>query len=263
MLTMRNFYGVLSVKEYYADDPESHVRELLNGRILHGAQFQDPVKSKMPTTYYDENSGLGLTLLNYRRDRPRRVAVVGLGTGTIAAYGRKGDFYGFYELNQNVRTIASDYFSYLRDSAADVQVYMGDARLTMERQPPQGYDVIALDAFSGDAIPVHLLTKEAFELYQKHLKPRGVIAVHISNRHLDLEPVVGEAAKTMGTCVVKVANVDEGGVAEAASDWMLLTSDAAFLQQEALADSAKDVAGSYTPIRLWTDQYSNLFQILR
>ena len=164
-LQLRNFYGVLSLKEYHADDPEEHVRELLNGRILHGSQFVDALKSRIPTTYYVDSSGLGLTMLNYHSDEPLRVGVVGLGTGTIAAYGGRGDFFCFYEINPNVREIALNRFTYLTESDADCKIVLGDARLSLERQPQQQYDIIALDAFSGDAIPVHLLTTEAFELY--------------------------------------------------------------------------------------------------
>ena len=158
-LTLRNFYGVLSVKEHDVDDPERHTRDLMNGRILHGTQIQDPVQRRLPTTYYNDTSGVGLTLLNFREDRPLRVGVVGLGTGTIAAYGGPGDYYCFYEINPNVVTLARSQFTFLADSIAQVNVLLGDARLTLERQKPQAYDIIALDAFSGDAIPVHLLTQ--------------------------------------------------------------------------------------------------------
>ena len=259
---LRNFYGVLSIKEYHEDDPEKHIRELLNGRILHGSQFVDMLKSRVPTTYYIDSSGLGLTMLNYRSDEPLRVGIVGLGTGTIAAYGGRGDFFCFYEINPNVREIALNRFSYLTESNADCKILLGDARLTLERQPPQHYDIIALDAFSGDAIPVHLLTTEAFELYLRHLQPQGVIAVHISNRHLDLKPVVGEIAKHLQIPAVLVASSDEDFADGASADWVLLTRNQDFLSQKAIESVAEDVVGTYTPIPRWTDQYSNLFQIL-
>ena len=261
-LTLRNFYGVLSVKEHDVDDPERHTRDLMNGRILHGTQIQDPVQRRLPTTYYSDTSGVGLTLLNFRKDRPLRVGVVGLGTGTIAAYGGPGDYYCFYEINPNVVTIARSQFTFLADSIAHVNVLLGDARLTLERQKPQAYDVIALDAFSGDAIPVHLLTQEAFELYFRHLQPNGVIAVHISNRHLDLKPVVGGIAASLGVPVMLVENEEGGFVAEASSDWLLVTRNQPFLDQPAIRQAAAEVQGTYTPIRRWTDEYSNLFQIM-
>jgi hypothetical protein len=261
-LTLRNFYGVLSIEEDNEDIPECHIRKLFNGRILHGAQFTDMIMSKMPTTYYDSESGIGLTLLNYRRDAPIRVAIVGLGTGTLAAYGGQGDVFCFYELNPNSRHIALNHFSYIRDSGADVRILMGDARLTLERQEPQAYDVIALDAFSGDAIPAHLLTLEAFEQYARHLLPEGVIAVHISNRHLDLLPVVGGIAERLGIPAHLVESIDDGLPGDASSDWVLLTHNEEFLAHEAITEVAEDIAGTYTPVPLWTDRYSNLFQIL-
>ena len=135
-LTLRNFYGVLTISEQYEDDSESHTRKLLNGRILHGEQFLDPLKRRTPITYYNHSSGIGMTLLNCRRDRPLRVAVVGLGTGTIAAYGNAGDYFCFYEINPNVLKIAGKYFNYLSDCPAEVHVELGDARLSMERQSP-------------------------------------------------------------------------------------------------------------------------------
>jgi hypothetical protein len=261
-LTLRNFYGVLTIKEYNADDPANHTRELLNGRILHGSQYVDQLKRRIPTTYYNDKSGIGLALTNYQTRGPLRVAVVGLGTGTLAAYGRVGDQYTFYEINPNVKTVAQTYFTYIADSFAQVRILLGDARLTLERQQPQGYDVIALDAFSSDAIPVHLLTKEAFELYLRHLQPQGVIAVHISNRHLDLKPVVGGIAQALSMPVVLVATTDEGYVGDAASDWLLLSRNETLLHDPAIHTASEEVQGTYTPVRIWTDQYSNLFQIM-
>ena len=262
LVMLRNFYGVLSVKEHYADDPDSHIRELLNGRILHGSQFQDPLKRGEPTTYYNGGSGIGVTLAYVRQGPPARIAVVGLGTGSIAAYGRERDFICFYEINPNVLRVAREYFTYLKDSAARIEVRLGDARLTMEREPPQQYDVIALDAFSGDAIPAHLLTKQAFELYLRHLAATGVLAVHISNRHLDLKPVVGGIASELKLMARRVSTTDDGLVGEAASDWLLVTRNASFLGDPEIREASEEVQGTYKPVRLWTDDYSNLFQIL-
>jgi hypothetical protein len=259
--TLRNFYGVLKVCEYHRGEPD-HILELLNGRILHGSQFQDAMMSRFPTTYYDDESGIGTTLLNFRPGESLRVGVVGLGTGTIAAYGSARDYYCFYEINPNVPLLADRYFTYLSDSAADIEVILGDARLSMERQPPQNYDVLALDAFSGDAIPAHLLTKEAFAEYFRHLDPQGVIAVHVSNRHLDLIPVVGGLAEHFSIPAVMIEAGDDGETGEAGSDWLLLTHSQEFLADPMVAGLADEVQGTYTPIPLWTDQYSNLFQIL-
>ncbi len=261
-LSLRNFYGVLTLKEHYRDEPENHIFELLNGRILHGSQFQSSDKRRTATTYYSTNSGIGLTLLNYQRTSPLRVAVVGLGTGTIASYGSPGDYFCFYEINPNVPMVAQEYFTYLKDCGAQIDIALGDARLSFERQSPRGYDVIALDAFSSDAIPVHLLTRDAIELYLRHLKPEGVIAVHISNRHLDLKPVVGGIAETLKLTGVIINNDQDEFVGEAASEWLLLTRNQDFLRIPQIAAASTPLQGAYTPIREWTDEYSNLFQIL-
>lgn len=259
----RNFYGVLAVKEYNKDDPDSHILELVNGRILHGSQFQSLARRREPTTYYSYESGIGLTLSHYPiAEPPMHVAVVGLGTGTIAAYGGYGDHYCFYEINPAVEKLSRTYFTYIKDSRADVTVRLGDARLSLERLPPQHYDVIALDAFSSDAIPVHLLTREAFESYFRHLKPDGVIAVHISNRHLDLKPVVGEMARLFEVPAVLVESDDYGGAGDASADWVLMTRNREFLALDAIRSAAAPIAGTYRPVRLWTDDYSNLFEIL-
>jgi hypothetical protein len=261
LVTVRNFYGVLTVNEHYPGEPD-HIYELLNGRILHGSQFQGTLERRIPTTYYDDESGIGTTLLNLNYGEPLRVGVVGLGTGTIAAYGSQNDYYCFYEINPNVPRLANKYFTYLRDSNADIRVILGDARISMERQSPQDYDVIALDAFSGDAIPAHLLTKEAFGEYFRHLNPEGVIAVHVSNRHLDLIPVVGGIAEHFAIPAVIIEAYDDGNTGEAGSDWILLTRNEEFLAEPMVVGLAEEVQGTYTPVPLWTDQYSNLFDIL-
>jgi hypothetical protein len=265
VLLKRNFYGVLKVEDENAGT-DDHLRELLNGRILHGSQFQDPLRSRMPTTYYDPESGVGLAVRYFRNQRPVRVAVVGLGTGTMAAYGGNGDYYCFYEINPNVREIAQTYFTYIKDSPANVVIELGDARISMERQEPQNYDVIVLDAFSGDAIPVHLLTKEALEQYYRHLRndegQEGIIAVHVSNRHLDLTPVVYGLARHFKTRLTEVHKTRDADYGEAASDWILLSRNLGFLNSDAIREHGADVPKPEKDIPLWTDQYSNLFQIM-
>jgi hypothetical protein len=266
-LYMRNFYGILVIDEDNQDDDFNHIIELMNGRILHGSQFQDPVRSQEPTTYYSENSGVGITLNRYPAVGPKRVATVGLGTGTIAAYAQDGDYYCFYEINPNVPELATTVFTYISDArerGATIDIELGDARISMEsEEPPRQYDIIALDAFSGDAIPAHLLTKEAFEEYQRHLVDGGVIAVHTSNRHLDLEPVVGGLAEHFGIPIVLIDNNKDDYVGDATSDWLLLTHNEAFLNDIFVIDSGLRLTpDDYQKIPLWTDQSSNLFQIL-
>lgn len=263
LVARRNFYGVLSVKEYGGLESGDLRRNLYNGRILHGVQLMTPDRRRMPTTYYVPSSGVGLALVNLAVSGPLRVAAVGLGTGTIAAYGQQGDYYCFYEINPEVEAIARQFFTYLTDCPATVEVKLGDARLSMEQEAlSQDYDVIALDAFSGDAIPAHLLTVEAFAVYLRHLKPTGVIAVHTSNRHLDLQPIVALIARCYRMQAVGVNVVDAEGVGDSASEWLLLTRNQEFLQTPAVVDGSWSLDPPDPAIHVWTDQYSNLFQIL-
>ncbi len=256
----RNFYGVLNVHDS-GEGPEA-MRSLSHGTIIHGRQFLDPERRNWPTTYYGRESGIGLTILDKGERGPVRVGVVGLGAGTLAAYGRPGDVFRFYDINPRVVELARSEFSFLDDSRASVDVALGDARLSLEREPAQNFDVLALDAFSSDAIPVHLLTAEAIGVYLRHLKPEGILAVHISNRYLDLVPVVQEAARHHRLELRQVENddVDDEGVYR--SDWMLLSASAAAFAGKGLAESAEPVIDS-TRVRLWTDDYSDLSRILK
>jgi spermidine synthase len=263
LVVTRNFYGVLRVAEYKEKD-RPRARALYHGRILHGFQHLDAERGSVPTEYYDEHSGVGITLRHFQQSPPLRVGVVGLGTGTLAAYGRPGDFYRFYEINPKVETLARRYFTYLKESPAEIDIVLGDARLSMEREsPPRGYDVLVLDAFSGDAVPVHLLNKEAFDLYQRHLNPQGVIAVHITNRYLDLTPVVVGLAKHLGMHAVMVQRAVARQAGFADSQWMIVTNNRQLLNDATLRDAVTPMEDTAQALPLWTDQYSNLFQILK
>ncbi len=258
----RSFYGVLRVLQLGTDTANER-RNLYNGRILHGTQFMRADRRREATTYYNPDSGIGLTLRCLTGDAPLRVATVGLGTGTIAAYSQEGDFFCFYEINQDVIDIARSEFFFLSESPAHPQVVLGDARLSMEQQSPQNYDVIALDAFSGDAIPAHLLTVEAFAVYLQHLNKDGVLAVHTSNRHLELRPIVALLAGFYQMHVVLIDADDQGGVADSSSEWLLVTNNEEFLRTDEVLESATTVTYPGADIRIWTDQFSNLFQILK
>lgn len=263
LVSRRSFYGVLHVTEYDVGEEDAR-RNLYNGRILHGIQLIAPDRRREPTTYYSYDSGVGLAISVLGEELSSiRVATVGLGTGTIAAYSQAGDYYCFYEINPDVIEIANEYFTFLSDSPAEIHIEEGDARLSMERQSPQRYDVIALDAFSGDAIPAHLLTVEAVATYLRHLKPTGVLAVHTSNRHLDLVPIVALLAKHYELQSVAIESEDYGGVADSSSEWLLLTRDEQFLRRPEIEDVGYPLEVPGPEIRVWTDQYSNLFQILR
>ncbi len=264
----RNFYGTLTVFEYEKDNPAEHYYVLQHGRITHGLQFTDPAKSILPTSYYGEKSGVGLALRNLPRPQNRRIGLVGLGTGTLASYGSPGDTVRIYEINPQVRHLAETRFTYLATSLVRVEVVMGDARLSMEneleRHEPQQFDLLALDAFSSDAIPVHLLTKEAFALYLQHLQPDGIIAVHISNRYLNLEPVVANVAKQFGLGVVTIADDNEDDWWVYATTWMLVTRNPALFQIDDIRKAAMpsdEKAAAAVP--LWTDDYASLWRILK
>jgi len=254
----RNFYGVLRVQE--TGENTEHRRHLIHGNIMHGKQYLAPDLKAEPTSYYTRSSGIGRLIesLHPRKD-PIKVGIIGLGTGTIAAYGSKGDTYRFYDINPGVIEIAQREFSFLKDSDATIELPLGDARLKLEREAPQGFDVLAIDAFSSDAIPVHLITREAVEVYLKHMKPQGVIAFHVTNRYLDLVPVVEGIANELGLAVLWMS--DEGGdLLGNSSSWVLLAKDQAHLA--GLADAAT----SFEPRRdwrVWTDDFNNILQVLK
>jgi SAM-dependent methyltransferase len=194
--------------------------------------------------------------------------VIGLGTGTLAAYGRKGDDFRFYEINPQVMRVARELFGYLGDTEARVEVVLGDARLNLERElqreAPQGFDVLAIDAFSSDSIPVHLITREALALYLRHMKPGGVIAFHVSNRFLELPPVVGRLAKEAGLAVVLVSDSGKDGDDDhTKTDWVLIARDPKALAAKAIAEVAPEPPEERPGWRTWTDDYSNLVQILK
>jgi hypothetical protein len=195
----RNFYGSLRVTQSPSSYPGATVLTLTNGSIRHGTQILGSTKLRhTPTTYYSRGSGVGLALRFCCQDRARNIGVIGLGAGTLAAYGRSGDRIRFYEINPAVPPIAQNTFMYIRDSAAQIDIVEGDGRASLARESPQHFDVLVVDAFSGDAIPIHLLTTEALALYRRHLTPNGILAFHISNRHVDLAPAIGLLAASAG-----------------------------------------------------------------
>ncbi len=263
----RNFYGMLKVVQYNADDPRIHYYSLVHGGITHGLQFTDPIMAALPTTYYGETSGVGRALRQLWRAEGRRVGLVGLGTGSLVAYGEEDDYFRIYEINPEVERLARSRFTYLANAEASVDVVMGDARVSMERELAAGdgqrFDLLALDAFSSDAIPVHLLTVEAFDVYLQHLKTDGVIAVHISNRYLDLYPVVETIARHAGLEVVYIADDADGEWWNYRTSWMLLSRNREFLELPEIGDVASAPDNPGRTSRLWTDDYASLFDVLK
>jgi len=261
VLAIRNFYGALKVDLNQVG--KSMGMALLHGRIIHGFQFADNERIGLPTTYYSRESGVGLTLRYLHESEPLRVGAVGLGVGTVSAYGRPGDYYRFYEINPSMVDVAQKTFAFLSRSPAKIDIALGDARLSLEREPSQQLDVLILDAFSGDAIPSHLLTKEAFAIFRRHLKPNGVIAVHISNRHLHLEPVVLSQAEHLNMHCVQILNRPDNAQAILLSNWMLVTNNRTFLENPQIAEVSrtfrKQPGGDFP---LWTDRFNNMFQLL-
>jgi hypothetical protein len=264
----RNFFGVKTVVHFQ----NAHV--LLHGRTMHGLQYDDPATRMEPTTYYSRNSGIGLLLASYPRtnyphtSRPRtnglRVGVIGLGAGTLAAYGQAGDSFRFYEIDPDIARLsegANPLFTFVQGSAAHTEILVGDARVLLQDEAARGelqkFDVLAVDAFSGDAVPVHLLTREVLKCYLHHLRgPESVIAFHLTNRSLDLLPVVDALRSDYNLAAVEVHPKTGGG------DWVLLSRQASMLQLPAIVAAGHPLQVSKT-LAPWTDDYSNLFEVLR
>jgi hypothetical protein len=275
----RNFFGTLTIRERNPEVPQLHNRVLLHGTTVHGSQFIAPQRRGQPTTYYSTTSGVG-RLLNYYRSQPPhggiKIGDVGLGAGTLAAYAGAGDSICFYEIDPAIVQIATNgrWFTYLDDCqarGARCEIKLGDGRLTLEneqnkRQPPR-YHVLVIDAFSGDAVPVHLLTREAFELYIARLTRAdedgedGALAVNISNRYLDLEPVVRGAAAHFGMEALRIESPQIPHESINSAVWMILSRNEAVLKE-----LARFVTQSDEPPKLavhWTDAHSSLFQVLK
>jgi SAM-dependent methyltransferase len=256
----RSFYGSLRVVQSPRAGPEQ-TRTLYHGTVQHGAEFLWPKRRMTPITYYGPDSGIGI-LLRECFPLPKRVGVVGLGTGTIAAYGQPGDSFRFYEINSQVIEIAQSLFFFTRETPAHVEIVEGDARLSLQRESVQPFDVLALDAFSGDAIPVHLLTREAVALYLRHLKPEGVLAFHVSNNYLDLAPVVAQLAQEVHYGAVEVKNHADSDDLILPAEWVLVTRNASVLENTAIRLHSQPI----TPrpgLRPWTDDFNNLLEILK
>jgi len=254
----RNFYGGLRVNEYH-QGTTNEIRVLVHGTVTHGIQYMPSSRRRELTSYYGPESGVALAA-TYLRRSSLRIGVIGLGAGSLAAYARPGDTIRFYEINPLVEQLARSEFTFLKDCRGKVDVTLGDGRLSLEREPDQQFDLLVVDAFSGDAIPVHLLTRQALELYFSHLKPSGILALHITNTHIDLEPVVEKLSTKLGKHALLVTNDSDSQHNVFRAIWALLSSQP--LESPLFANTAKKLTAR-PDLRVWTDDYNNLFQILK
>jgi hypothetical protein len=256
----RNFYGTLYTLDTKDDELNDRVRQLYHGSIKHGEQYLSDARRREPTAYYGRTAGIGLAIANTNPVQ-KRVGVIGLGAGTLATYGRPGDVYRMYEINPAVIEMARSEFTFMADSPAKIDTVLGDARLSMEREPPQEFDVLAVDAFSGDSVPVHLITAEAMDVYGKHMKPDGIIAFHVTNRFLRLSPVVANIARAKGLHVALIHDENDNPLLRN-TDWILVARNPAVLAQYAIGSRRapiQDIPG----LGVWTDDFNNLFDVLK
>jgi hypothetical protein len=274
VVRVRNFYGVLRVEDRVAPgvvlmqgdskqllDPDPRYRDLINGTIEHGIQFLSAGRRREGTTYYGPQSGVAIALRLAGEQGPIKAGIIGLGAGTLATYGRAGDRYMFYEINPLVVELANNQFSFLRQSPAQITVVTGDARLSLERESPQQFDVLAVDAFTSDAIPVHLLTREAFALYLRHIKPTGIVAVHVSNKYLDLVPVVRSAAASLEHKAVVIDSGADEAHAIYRAIWVLVGSETGLLSETPVHSDDESTQARHQIV--WTDDYSSILQTFR
>ena len=261
-LMMRNFYSAVLTRDDPAPVP---FRSPVHGGIIHGGQLLDPELRFQPSSYFGPNSGYG-RLFASLPDRSRRIGVLGLGAGSLVAHGRKGDRFRFYEINPQVVELAKREFTFLSESPATIEVVLGDGRLSLEREPSQGFDVLAMDAFSGDSIPMHLLTREAMAIYMRHLKPGGVLAFQATNRFIDIAPVVAGLAEEYGLTAVLISDTPQDTEGAnywlSATDQILVTSNQRLLESDHIR-AAGTILIARPGFRIWTDDYNNLLRILK
>ena len=259
---MRNFYSVVKTREFTDPVP---FRSLVHGGIMHGGQLREADARSAASSYFGPTSGYGRMFASLPA-ASRKVGVIGLGAGSIIAYARKGDTFRFYEINPQVVDLARSEFTFMTDTPATIEVVLGDGRLSLEREPSQQFDVLAMDAFSGDSIPMHLLTRQAMEIYLRHLKPGGVLAFQATNRFINIAPIVASLASEFGMSAVLISDFPESETGAdywtSSTDQVLVTSNLALLDAEKIrsASSQITVPGDF---RVWTDDFNNLLHVLK
>jgi SAM-dependent methyltransferase len=257
----RNFYSSLRTRDEVRD--EGTVRKLIHGTINHGEQFVDADKRRRAIAYFGPKAGI-VRALEALRHPDMRVGIVGLGAGTMAAYGRPGDVYRFYEINPQVIELAQTEFSYLKDSDAKIELVLGDGRLALESDKPQGFDLLAADAFSSDSVPMHLMTKEALALYMRNVRPGGVVVFNVTNRYLDLAPVVKRLADSLGLDARLVSHMPDEVEYNlySVTDFVVVTADPKVFDRPELAGIAMPIEVP-SKVSVWTDDFNTLLQALR
>jgi len=264
LLSARNFYGVLRVRDDPPDDTAHGIRVLIHGTINHGTELLSPGGGRIPTSYFGETSGISRAIHAKGEKGPIRIGILGLGAGVTATLARAGDTLHYYEINPLVFQIAQTKFDFWKDCPADKHLYFGDGRLTLEgMQESENLDFLAMDAFTSDAVPMHLLTREAYTTYRRHLKPDGVLAINISNRYLDLEPIIAQAAQEMGWSGVVVYDEGDSESYYVSNTWILLSKSSAVFADPTFQDANTTALHPRKGFRAWTDDYSNIIQILR
>jgi spermidine synthase len=262
-VAVRNFYGHLHVTIWGEAGEAGASRQLVHGTINHGQQLLDPARRMIPSSYFCWDSGAARAALARKEGVPQKVGVLGLGCGALLGYGRKGDEYRLYEINPQVFAIARKNFTFLTETPAKVTEVLGDARLSLERDEPQNFDLLFMDAFSGDSVPVHLVTREAFALYARHMKPDAILVVNITNNYLDLLPVVAAAAERLGKVAIDIEDTPEATNEECyVSHYVLVMSPERYAVTPELHFNASR-ALPRPGFREWTDAFSNLFAIVR
>jgi hypothetical protein len=263
VLSARNFYGVLRVRDDPGEQGAPGVRTLIHGTINHGTQLLMAGAARIPTSYFGRGSGISRAVRALGQRGRIRIGILGLGAGVTASLARAGDVIHYYEINPLVVEIANREFEFYRGCPAEKRVYMGDGRLVLERLPGENLDLLAMDAFSSDVQPVHLLTIEAYATYQRHLQPEGILAVHISNRYLDLEPIVAQAASRLGWAGIVITDEGDEENYYSASTWVLVSRRERIFEDGNFQDASVDRLRANPKIRAWTDDYSNILQILK
>jgi spermidine synthase len=262
-LTARNFYGVLRVRDEAPDGATPGQRVLIHGTINHGTEIKVPNSGRVPTSYFGRTSGISRAIRMKQEKGPIHIGILGLGAGVTATLANQGDTLHYYEINPLVFQIAQSEFNFWKACPADKKLFLGDGRLVLESLPDENLDFLAMDAFTSDAVPMHLLTVEAYKTYARHLKQDGYLAVNISNRYLDLEPVVAEAAKVYGFSGIVVSDETYEEPYYTGNTWVIMTRAPEQFSHPNFQETYIQPFRNTSGFKPWTDDYSNIIQILR